>query len=96
MPPLKGLGIFLVGAVNDPSPVRDDTSTKNLYPINTMPDFRRQLYSVPSLPCVRTSTVPKRVPEPRGSIETRCSLSLVPVLSSHPLPCVSLQVSFWS
>ena len=37
-------------------------------------------------PRVCTSTVPKRVPEPFGSIETRCSLSLVPALD---LPSVA-------
>src|SRR5271166_4736062 len=51
-------------------------------------------YSVPSFPWVWIKTVPKRVPEPCGSIETRCSSSLVPALISHPSPCVPLQLSF--
>ncbi len=43
-------------------------------------------YSVSCFPWVCTSTVPKRVPEPCGSIDTRCSLSSVPVLISQPSP----------
>lgn len=84
-----------VGAINEPSPFGDDIQPNISPQLDSTPASLRP-YSVPSLPWVRISTVPKRVPDPLGSMETKCSSSPVPVFSSQPSPCVPLQLSFWS